>query len=104
MRSALESFAMIDHPNKIFVIGDMLELGAESEKEHQHIASLAEELGLRGYSVGPIFRNAHSGSFQSQYVNKQEAIEALKKEPISNALVLLKGSRGIGLETLEEFL
>lgn len=104
MRSALESFAMIDHPNKIFVIGDMLELGTESEKEHQHIASLAEELGLSGYSVGPIFRNAHSGSFRSQYINKQEAIEALKTEPITNALVLLKGSRGIGLETLEEFL
>ncbi len=104
MRSALESFAMIDHPNKIFVIGDMLELGNESEKEHQSIASLAEELGLRGFSVGPIFRNSLSGSFRSQYLNKQEAIDALKKDPITNALVLLKGSRGIGLETLEEYL
>jgi UDP-N-acetylmuramoyl-tripeptide--D-alanyl-D-alanine ligase len=104
MRSALESFAMIDHPNKLFVIGDMLELGEESEKEHQNIGILAEELGLSGYSVGPIFKKVHSHAFRIQYNNKQEAIEAFRDHPVKEALILLKGSRGIGLETLEEFL
>lgn len=104
MRSALESFAMIEHPHKLFVIGDMLELGKESEKEHQNIAALTESLSLKGFSVGPIFKGIQSDAFLAQYENKQEAIEALKETPIKDTLVLLKGSRGIGLETLEEYL
>ncbi|MFN5786811.1 MAG: UDP-N-acetylmuramoyl-tripeptide--D-alanyl-D-alanine ligase [Flavobacteriia bacterium] len=104
MRSALESFAMIDHPSKLFLIGDMLELGNESEKEHQNIAELIIELGIKGFSIGPIFKKIHSTAFQAQYENKDEAIDALMKTPIKGALVLLKGSRGIGLETLEEYL
>lgn len=104
MRSALESFAMIDHPNKLFIIGDMLELGTESISEHESIASLVKELNLNGYSVGPIFNSLNASNFQLQFATKTEAVDYLRTQSIHDALILLKGSRGIGLETLEEFL
>lgn len=104
MRSALESFAMIDHPNKYFIIGDMLELGLESKSEHESIAQLAQELGLTGISVGPQFSEITNSAFLHQFKTKGDALDFIAKHPHENALILLKGSRGIGLETLEESL
>lgn len=104
MLSALESFSMIEQKEKLFIIGDMLELGKESDKEHQQIAKSIEELGLKGFTVGPIFKEIKSKSFDKQFNSKSEAIEFIKHHPIENHLVLLKGSRGIGLESLEEYL
>lgn len=100
MQSALESFAMIDHPNKIFVIGDMLELGNEAEQEHKNILELTKKLGVNGYVVGPIFTkitNDKSKAFSTTTL----AMEYFEKSAQKNALILLKGSRGIGLEKLE---
>lgn len=104
MRSALESFAMIIHPNKTFIIGDMLELGEDTELEHSLICQLTTDLGLSGYSVGPIFHNIVCESFKYQFSDKTEAMNYFKQNPLSNSLILLKGSRGIGLETLENSL
>lgn len=104
MLSALESFSMIEQKEKLFIIGDMLELGEESSKEHQQIAKSIEEMGLKGITVGPIFKEIKSESFQKQFTSKIEAIEFIKQEPIIDHLILLKGSRGIGLESLEEYL
>jgi len=104
MRSALESFSMIEHPDKLFILGDMLELGAESEKEHQSISDYTVQLGLTGLTIGPIFKTIQADSFIQQFNNKNEAIEFLKSNPPMGKMILLKGSRGIGLETLEEYL
>ena len=101
MKSALESFALINHPNKYFIIGDMLELGEESTKEHQAIADLTSQLNLKGASVGPIFSSLKNTSFEHQFASKAEAIVFYETHQINDYLVLLKGSRGIGLESLE---
>lgn len=104
MRSALESFSMIQHPDKLFILGDMLELGLESVNEHRSISDFTNQLGLKGITIGPIFQTLQSESFIKQFNNKNEAIEFLKTDPLKGKMILLKGSRGIGLETLEEYL
>ena len=100
MQSALESFAMINHPKKLFIIGDMLELGTESEQEHQNILNLATKLNLFGYVVGPIFSKIAEKDF-IYFASTLEATDFFKKNTVSDSLILLKGSRGIGLEKLE---
>ncbi len=100
MKSALESFAMINHPKKLFIIGDMLELGIESEQEHKNILNLATKLNLFGYVVGPIFSQIAEKDF-TYFASTSEATDFLKKNKVSDSLILLKGSRGIGLEKLE---
>ena len=104
MRSAIESFSMINNEDKILIIGDMLELGVDSNEEHFQIAELVKQLGLKGYSVGPLFNAIKSDAFIKQFEHKNDALIYLKENPITNKLILLKGSRGIGLETLEESL
>lgn len=104
MKSALESFALINHPNKYFIIGDMLELGEESMKEHQAIADLVKNLELNGSSVGPIFNSLNQHSFEKRFGTKSEAIAYFESLKFTDKLILLKGSRGIGLESLENYL
>lgn len=101
MHSALESFALIDHPNKIYIIGDMLELGIESEQEHKNILELTQKLGINGYVVGPIFTKITENS-PSSFSSTTNALDYFEKHPQKDALILLKGSRGIGLEKLEK--
>ncbi len=104
MKSALESFALINHPNKYFIIGDMLELGDESIKEHQAISDLVKNLELNGSSVGPIFNSLSQHSFEKRFETKSDAIDYFESLEFTDKLILLKGSRGIGLESLENYL
>jgi UDP-N-acetylmuramoyl-tripeptide--D-alanyl-D-alanine ligase len=43
MLAALENFKQLQHPNKVLFIGDMFELGANAEKEHQTIVDYLEK-------------------------------------------------------------
>lgn len=104
MKSALESFAMIGHPNKIVILGDMLELGDQSEEEHQAILDYVSENQLDAITVGPLFKNMKTGFEIVQFENRDQAKVFLKENKLKGALILLKGSRGIGLEVLETVL
>lgn len=101
MRSALESFAMIQHPDKLFILGDMKELGEESQKEHEAIIQLAETLQLKGYVVGDYFSSIASPAILHHFTRTSELLEFISTSPVNNQLVLLKGSRSIGLEVVE---
>jgi UDP-N-acetylmuramoyl-tripeptide--D-alanyl-D-alanine ligase len=102
--SALESFAMNTHSDKIFILGDMKELGPESTIEHENIIRLADKLNLKGYVVGNEFSMVKSNAILNHFKNTQTLIENIKSNPIRGKLILLKGSRSIGLEKLEYFL
>ena len=104
LKSALESFAMIKEQYKLCIIGDMKELGAESVVEHQKIISLVEELNLQTYVVGEEFSAIASTNIREKFDNSPLLKEFLVKNPVSNHLILLKGSRSIALEILEEVL
>ena len=104
MRSALESFALNPHPNKLFIIGDMKELGAEEMNEHEAIADLIESLDLIGYTVGKVFEQVESNAFLHQFETTEGLNLFLERENITEKLILLKGSRSIGLERAEGML
>lgn len=101
MKSALESFAKINQANKLFIIGDMLELGKESTLEHNRIITLIETLDLTGYTVGSIFKQTNSKNCIQQFENTTEAKQFFQNNTTENSLILFKGSRGIGLEILQ---
>lgn len=104
MRSAIESFAMNTAPNKLLILGDMKELGDDTVAEHQGILDLMEELSLSAFVVGPEFSALNSEQIEQKFETIQKAKEFIKNQPLSGTLVLLKGSRSIGLEALEELL
>ena len=89
--------------SKTVIIGDMLELGEESITEHQNIWELAQSLNLDEIiTVGSIFKQVNPS--EKSFKNTDELIEYLKQNPLKNKNILLKGSRGIALEKVIEFL
>ncbi|MFT6245058.1 MAG: UDP-N-acetylmuramoyl-tripeptide--D-alanyl-D-alanine ligase [Salibacteraceae bacterium] len=104
MQSALESFSMNEHENKLFIIGDMKELGTDTAAEHQKVIEQIESLGLNGIVVGNEFCKIASKSILHHFENANDAMNYLNENSIENHLILLKGSRSIHLETLENSL
>lgn len=102
MKSALESFHAMPAPEKIFIIGDMRELGPESHGEHQSVIELIETYGLRGYTVGEEFGKVNSDKVIEHFENAEIAKEYFVENEISETLILLKGSRGVALEKLTD--
>lgn len=102
MTASLNNFITFEG-SKTIIIGDMLELGAESEKEHQNILNLAQELEFNEIiTVGKYFKaiNPSDLAFESTAA----LIEYLQQHKIQSENILLKGSRGIALEKVIEFI
>lgn len=102
---------------KIFVLGDMLELGADSEKEHEKIGIMAAESSAdKVFFVGTEMENAYKAACKKssgdRFVYCSEKTDdalmtislEIKKEFSEHSIVLIKASRGMGLERLTKFL
>lgn len=95
------------HPlPKLVILGDMLELGTESAAEHRALGHLLAELAFEEVLlVGPEMRAAAAANPAARHFGaKPEAAAWLAAHPPRGRRILLKGSRGIGLETLVELL
>ena len=107
MEVALDNISTMEAEHKVLILGDMLELGEWSEEAHLNILRKADGVAERIILVGKEFAKAHTKSegLEAEYTlypTTAEALTALNEEPICNALILLKGSRGIKLERLIE--
>ncbi len=101
MQAALENFKAIQYENKLAILGDMKELGDVSQEEHQNIVNWLSENGIQAILVGTEF--AKTKKSQLHFEKVEDAIAHLKNaSEIKDAMVLLKGSRGIKLELLLE--
>ena len=97
---SLISFNQIESSQKLVILGDMLELGASSEVEHQAIVNYLESKSLKAILVGKCYQKTKSGF--TTFKDTLQLIPYLKQDGLENSLVLLKGSRGIKLEMLLE--
>jgi len=96
MSASLDNFNEFEG-SKTIIIGDMLELGTESELEHQLIYDKAKALSFdKIITVGKEFKKVNTTDFA--FENTSELIEFLKENPITTDNILLKASRGIALE------
>jgi len=98
---ALDNLESMNAASRAMILGDMFELGKEAGKEHQLILDKAiaanserkifigeEFYKLKGSKTAEFFRTVH------------EAQQALAENPIMASTILVKGSRGMKLETL----
>ncbi|HLA55034.1 MAG TPA: UDP-N-acetylmuramoyl-tripeptide--D-alanyl-D-alanine ligase [Flavobacterium sp.] len=106
MAGAIENFLQLDKPNKIAILGDMFELGGESLAEHKSlIASLEKENKTNFFFIGKDFYANKTERKNFGFYETFEALTAyLKSHQITNATILIKGSRGMALERVLEFL
>jgi len=99
MDAALVNFSKFNVARKVAILGDMLELGTASVEEHRKIITLVEDLKIGTvFFVGAEFK-ALEDADHLFFSNTNELIDYIKNNPISDSLVLVKGSRGIKLES-----
>lgn len=101
MKAALSAFGKFPHEKKGVILGDMLELGTYAKKEHQATIAQIEEMNLDlVLLVGPLFQSVSQNENHLSFSSTKEAKMWIENEAVSDAALLIKGSRGIALEQL----
>lgn len=98
MQAALENFSQLKANNKIVFLGDMFELGADSEIEHQKIAEIVAAYNFQKvYLIGKAFStvSVKNAFIYDSFDNFKSSNKYIK---INNSIILIKGSRGMALE------
>lgn len=110
MRAALENFSKMERSETSLIIGDMLELGVESQNEHKAILEIIKDIRTNNlFFVGSEF--AAAAQDDQMLMNKAmffktslELREYLLENPVANNTFLIKGSRGTQLERILDVL
>lgn len=108
MIAALTNFQFIDSKHKMVILGDMRELGADSELEHRKIMDVLTGMPLE--EVWLVGENFASLNYQNIRISPRyfKDVEEVKKElannPLSGKTILIKGSNGTKLFQLPEYL
>lgn len=106
MKAALDNFSQLNEERKILFLGDMFELGHMAEIEHQQIADYLSEIDIdSAYLIG---ENFYKTKIDKNHILKFRTFldlkEFLDKNKILTSFILIKGSRGMALERILEFI
>ncbi len=103
MEAALKNFSIMEGKHKIVFLGEMAELGDESRKEHQNIIELLRQfyfekiilVGKKFFELSPIL-------IAEYFPTSTDAALWAKTQKISEATILIKGSRSSQMEKVME--
>lgn len=103
MEAAIRNFNAMSGSNKVVCIGDMAELGEESEHEHERIVQLlAAETYTNALLVGKNFGRFAKLLNCIHFDDSEKAAAWVKEHPLHDSLVLIKGSRSTKMERILE--
>ena len=101
--AALANFRQMEAPHKAVILGDMRELGKDSLDEHRKIVDYLQTCGFEQvFLVGDQF-----GAIPSPYAVYPDApalIARLQAQKPTGMTLLIKGSNGIHLNTVVDYL
>ncbi|NOR76660.1 MAG: UDP-N-acetylmuramoyl-tripeptide--D-alanyl-D-alanine ligase [Draconibacterium sp.] len=105
MEASIKSFLTNNKGDNYLILGDMLELGKYSKEEHTRIIIFLNKVAPnKVFLIGTIFYETGYKSNFMVFQNISELNLYLRKNPIKNGNILIKGSRGIKLEKVLEYL
>jgi UDP-N-acetylmuramoyl-tripeptide--D-alanyl-D-alanine ligase len=106
MAAAIRQFATMPAKRKMVILGDMYELGNESEAEHAALGKLIAEsqfdtVILAGKDMKYALRYLPKAYY---FPDKFSLHNWIMDNPMTNTHILIKGSRGMSLETVVPFI
>ena len=100
MEAAINSFAKMEATNKVLILGDMFELGKVEKEEHQNIITLCQKHNFATvFLCGKAFLNTDSVNYNTT-TDVDELNSHFDIQKMQDSLILVKGSRGMKLESL----
>jgi len=102
MLAAISNFENINTINKVLILGDMFELGKYSDQEHQKIVDfVANKNYEKVFLVGDNFSKCNTDErYFFKFLNSDDLAQSDSFKTLKNMNILVKGSRGVMLETL----
>jgi len=107
MTAALEALADYSGKRKIAVLGDMFELGKAADTLHEEVGSTAGKLGVDWLAaIGDHARTVAEAATAAGvpradvFENHQDIVAALQGDAAAGDVILVKGSRGMKMETV----
>lgn len=104
MKAAIDNFATLKDKNKVLILGDMFELGEYSHEEHAAVVEQIKEHQFEEvFLIGKDFDSIQQNAFKTFY-KTDEFTAYLKSHRLKNKTILIKGSRGMALEKVVNYL
>jgi UDP-N-acetylmuramoyl-tripeptide--D-alanyl-D-alanine ligase len=107
MRAGIKTLMSLDGPRKVAILGDMFELGDNTQAYHSEVGTYAKDAGVDlVLGVGDLAKALvdSAGSIGIHFQNKQALIDALPQLIMTDDVILVKASRGMALDEVVEHL
>ena len=105
MQASIKSFISGFTENNYLILGDMLELGTSSGQEHIKILKQIQKYQITNvFLIGPVFTEVAKNYNYKTFLNVDQFRIYLSENKIKKGNVLIKGSRGIQLEKVLDFI
>ncbi len=106
MQKAVESFGKVKAQTKMVILGDMYELGDQSEAEHRKLgecvaAQSFDTVVFHGKAIQPALQ---ANPMAYYFPDKFSLHNWLEDRKLEHTHILIKGSRGVSLETVLSFI
>ena len=107
LKTAIENFDNIESNNskKYLLLGDMLELGKHSMKQHKLISNIINKTKIyQVYVIGKHIKETFSGLKQNKKAkilnNKSDIFDLINNDINNNDYLMIKGSNSTGLHKI----
>ncbi|MDA9731038.1 UDP-N-acetylmuramoyl-L-alanyl-D-glutamate--2,6-diaminopimelate ligase [Candidatus Pelagibacter sp.] len=111
LKTAIENFDKIEKEDskKYLILGDMLELGKHSIKQHRLISKVLNNSGIHkvyvyGKYIKETFKNLKKNKKAKILTTKLQIIDLIKKDLNNNDYLMIKGSNATGLHKITKIL
>ena len=106
MTLSIQNFLNLEKEDKYLIIGDMYELGVETDAEHKNIINLlSKNKKVECFFVGNYFyKNSIIEEKKYFFKDFENLFNHIKSLELKNKLIFIKGSRGMKLERILEII
>jgi UDP-N-acetylmuramoyl-tripeptide--D-alanyl-D-alanine ligase len=105
MQVAIRNFANMPQPQKVLILGDMFEMGPTADQEHNELLQFAATFGFTQiYTLGQHFASISMHSGITTPCSMEELGSQLKRATYTQTAFLVKGSRGMKMEGVLDYL
>lgn len=105
MQVAIENFSKMPNKKQILILGDMFEMGDQAEQEHLDLLIWAKQFKFESiYLLGEHFNQVSANCGLETYATMEALGEHLKSKNHNDTAILIKGSRGMKMERVLDYL